>query len=76
MLADSYDGKRFNGTNDVVVKKDGAIYLADMFGSLRLGEDANSRHTPQHLRERLDTAMVANANRAACSFPSAARCKG
>jgi len=29
VLADSYDGKRFGGTNDVVVKKDGAIYLQD-----------------------------------------------
>jgi gluconolactonase len=38
VLADSYDGKRFNGTNDVVVKKDGAIYFTDMFGSLRLGD--------------------------------------
>jgi gluconolactonase len=38
VLADNYDGKRFNGTNDVVVKKDGAIYFTDMFGSLRLGD--------------------------------------
>ena len=38
VLADSYEGKRFNGTNDVVVKKDGAIYFTDMFGSLRQGD--------------------------------------
>jgi gluconolactonase len=38
VLADSYDGKRLNGTNDVVVKKDGAIYFTDMFGSLRNGD--------------------------------------
>jgi gluconolactonase len=38
VLADSYDGKRFNGTNDLVVKKDGTIYFTDMFGSLRLGD--------------------------------------
>jgi gluconolactonase len=38
VLADSYEGKRFNGTNDVVVKKDGGIYFTDMFGSLRLGD--------------------------------------
>jgi len=38
VLADQYDGKRFNGTNDVVVRKDGAIYFTDMFGSLRLGD--------------------------------------
>jgi len=38
VLADGYEGKRFNGTNDVVVKKDGAVYFTDMFGSLRLGD--------------------------------------
>jgi gluconolactonase len=38
VLADSYDGKRFNGTNDVVVKKDGAVYFTDMLGALRLGD--------------------------------------
>src|ERR1700747_2289241 len=36
VLADSYDGKRFNGTNDVVVKKDGGIYFTDTYGGLRL----------------------------------------
>jgi gluconolactonase len=38
VLADSYDGKRFNGTNDVVVKKDGSAYFTDMLGALRLGD--------------------------------------
>jgi len=27
ILADRYEGKRFGGTNDLVVKKDGAIYF-------------------------------------------------
>src|SRR5579864_8524543 len=35
ILADRYDGKRFGGTNDLVVKKDGAIYFTDGFGGLR-----------------------------------------
>jgi gluconolactonase len=35
ILADSYEGKRFNGPNDVVVKKDGAIYFSDTFSGLR-----------------------------------------
>jgi len=35
-LADGYDGQRFNGTNDVVIKKDGSIYFTDTFGGLRL----------------------------------------
>lgn len=31
VLADRYDGKKLNGPNDVVVKKDGAIYFTDTF---------------------------------------------
>lgn len=31
VLADRYEGKRLNGPNDVVVKKDGAIYFTDTF---------------------------------------------
>ena len=38
VLADRYEGKRFGGTNDVVVKRDGAIYFTDGFGGLRLRE--------------------------------------
>src|SRR6266566_4498297 len=36
VLADRYEGKRFGGPNDVVVKRDGAIYFTDTFGALRL----------------------------------------
>jgi gluconolactonase len=35
VLADRYEGKRFNGPNDVVVKRDGAIYFTDTYGGLR-----------------------------------------
>jgi len=35
ILADRYGGKRFGGTNDLVVKKDGAVYFTDGFGGLR-----------------------------------------
>ena len=35
VLVDNYQGKRFGGTNDVVVKSDGAIYFTDTFGGLR-----------------------------------------
>jgi len=34
-LTDKWNGKRFNGTNDLVVKKDGAVYFTDGFGGLR-----------------------------------------
>jgi gluconolactonase len=36
VLADRFDGKRFGGPNDVVVKSDGAIYFTDTFGAFRL----------------------------------------
>jgi gluconolactonase len=38
VLADSYEGKRFGGPNDVVVKRDGAIYFTDTYGAFRLRE--------------------------------------
>ena len=42
VLADSYQGKRFGGPNDVVVKRDGAIYFTDTYGAYRL-RDKDSR---------------------------------
>jgi len=38
-LTDNLDGKKFNGTNDLVVKKDGAIYFTDDTGGLRKRDD-------------------------------------
>ena len=38
VLADRWQGKRFGGTNDVVVKRDGAIYFTDTYGGYRLRE--------------------------------------
>jgi len=38
VLADRHDGKRFGGPNDVVVKRDGAIYFTDTFGAFRKRE--------------------------------------
>src|SRR6266581_3402905 len=38
VLADRYEGKRFGGPNDVVVKKNGAIYFTDTFGAFRKRE--------------------------------------
>jgi gluconolactonase len=35
-LTHNLDGRKFNGTNDLVVKKDGAIYFTDDTGGLRL----------------------------------------
>src|SRR5213078_2148693 len=38
VLADRWEGKRFGGPNDVVVKSDGAIYFTDTYGAFRLRE--------------------------------------
>jgi gluconolactonase len=37
ILADRYEGKRFNGPNDVTIKKNGTIYFTDTNGGLRGG---------------------------------------
>ena len=42
-LADRYDGKRFGGPNDLVVKKTGTIYFTDSVGGLRLREKDPAR---------------------------------
>ncbi len=41
ILADRWNGKRFNGPNDLVVKSDGSIYFTDL-GAQLLGGFANS----------------------------------
>jgi gluconolactonase len=46
VLADRYDGKRFGGTNDLVVAKDDSVYFTDGFGGLR--------HTTDDPRKELD----------------------
>jgi gluconolactonase len=38
-LTDSFEGNKFNGTNDLVVKKDGPIYFTDDTGGLRKRDD-------------------------------------
>jgi gluconolactonase len=43
ILADRYEGKRFGGTNDLTVKKDGAIYFTDSYGGLRGKENDPSK---------------------------------
>ena len=35
VLADNYEGKRFAGPNDAVVKRDGTIYFSDTTGGVR-----------------------------------------
>jgi len=46
LLADHYEGKRFSGPNDVVVKSDGAVYFTDSVNGLRGGGAGPARELP------------------------------
>jgi gluconolactonase len=46
VVADRYEGKRFNGPNDLVVKSDGAVYFTDPGEGLRKGKDDPAREIP------------------------------
>ena len=48
VLADRYDGKRFSGPNDVLVKSDGAIYFTDGNSGLRGGATGPARELAQN----------------------------
>jgi gluconolactonase len=58
VLADSYEGKRFNGPNDVVVKRDGATKLARAeFGSFRRRASISARSARPSSPPMWDSAM-------------------
>jgi len=46
VVADRYDGKRFNGPNDVIVKSNGSIYFTDGNSGLRGGANSPLREIP------------------------------
>jgi gluconolactonase len=46
LLADRYEGKRFNGPNDIAFKSDGAIYFTDTVFGMRGGANSPSRELP------------------------------
>jgi len=46
VLADRYDGKRFNGPNDLVVKSNGALYFTDNIFGLRGRDKSPARELP------------------------------
>jgi len=46
VLADRFEGKRFNGPNDLVYKSDGALYFTDPDGGLRFGENDPRKELP------------------------------
>ena len=45
-LADRYDGKRFNGPNDIVVKSNGSVYFTDTVWGLRGAGNSPARELP------------------------------
>jgi gluconolactonase len=46
VLADTYEGKRFNGPNDAVIRSDGAIYFTDPDFALRYGPKSPQKQLP------------------------------
>jgi sugar lactone lactonase YvrE len=46
VLADKFEGKRFSGPNDVVVKSNGSIYFTDSVSGLRDGPSSPPRELP------------------------------
>jgi gluconolactonase len=46
VLADRFEGKRFNGPNDIVVKSNGAIYFTDTVWGLRGAAQSPQRELP------------------------------
>jgi len=46
MLADQFEGKHFNGPNDIVVKSDGAVYFTDSVWGLRGAAADPNRELP------------------------------
>ena len=48
IVADRYEGKKFNGPNDVIVKSNGSIYFTDGNSGLRLGAASPLREIPEN----------------------------
>jgi gluconolactonase len=46
LLADRFEGKRFNGPNDIVVKSNGAVYFTDTVWGLRGAAQSPQRELP------------------------------
>ncbi len=49
VLADRYEGKRFNGPNDIAIKSDGAIYITDSDVGLRDGAGSPLKEMPNNV---------------------------
>jgi gluconolactonase len=49
VLADGFEGKPFNGPNDIAIKSDGSIYIADSDVGLRDGGRSPLKQMPNHV---------------------------
>lgn len=49
VLADGFEGKRFNGPNDIAIRADGGIYLTDSDVGLRDGGRSPLKEMPNHV---------------------------
>jgi gluconolactonase len=49
VLADGFEGKHFNGPNDIAIKSDGAIYIADSDVGLRDGGRSPLKQLPDNV---------------------------
>jgi gluconolactonase len=49
VLADGFEGKHFNGPNDIAIKSDGAIYIADSDVGLRDGGRSPLKQMPDNV---------------------------
>ena len=49
ILADGFEGKHFNGPNDIAIKSDGAIYIADSDVGLRDGGRSPLKQMPNNV---------------------------
>jgi gluconolactonase len=58
VLASGYEGKRFNGPNDLAMTRDGAIYLTDVDAGLRYGKDSPLKQLPNQAVYRIKDGKV------------------
>jgi gluconolactonase len=58
VLASGYDGKRFDGPNDVAMTRDGAIYLTDVDTGLRYGKKSPLKQLPDQAVYRIKDGKV------------------
>jgi gluconolactonase len=49
VLADGFEGKRFNGPNDITIRSDGTIYIADSDVGLRGGGKSPLKQLPSNI---------------------------